>query len=136
MTRDKSSEAWRALQSRAAEARSVSLRALRDADPGRGERFAREAVGLYFDFSRQRIDDDVLRLLGTLADASGLRARIDAMWRGEAINTTENRAVLHTALRIPVAAADGPGGEEIGREVLRERARMIEFAEGVRSKPS
>jgi glucose-6-phosphate isomerase len=108
------------------------LRALRDGDPARGSRYSREAAGLYLDFSRQRIDDDGLRLLESLADAAGLRARIEAMWRGDAINTTEGRAVLHTALRVPGIAANGPGGEAIAREVLAERERMLAFAENVR----
>ena len=133
MAHDNVTSAWKALQHRATETRGVPLRALRDADPQRGVKFAREAVGLYFDFSRQRVDNDVLRLLASLADAAGLRQRIDAMWRGDVINTTEGRAVLHTALRVPEASANGPGGVEIGREVLAERARMLEFAEGVRS---
>jgi glucose-6-phosphate isomerase len=133
MPQDTLTATWRALQARATETRAVSLRALRDGDAARGARFAREAVGLYFDFSRQRIDDDGLRLLTSLADASGLRARITAMWAGEHINTTEDRAVLHTALRIPAATADGPGGEAIAREVMVERTRMLEFAEQVRS---
>ena len=124
--------AWRALEARAAETRTVSLRALRDGDAARGSRFAREAAGLYFDFSRQRIDADGLRLLTSVADAAGLRARIDAMWAGEAINTTENRAVLHTALRVPEASADAPGGEAIARQVLAERERMLRFAAEVR----
>ena len=132
MAHDKLNAAWRALQARAAETRAVPLRALRDGDPERGSRFAREAVGLYFDFSRQRIDADGLRLLTSLADAAGLRARIDAMWAGEAINTTENRAVLHTALRVPEASADAPGGEAIARQVLSERERMLRFAAEVR----
>jgi len=132
MSHDNLTTAWRALQARAAETRAVSLRALRDADPDRGTRFAREAAGLYLDFSRQRIDDDGLRLLASLADAAGLRARIEAMWRGDHINTTEGRAVLHTALRVPVVSAQGPGGEAIAREVLAERERMLGFAEAVR----
>jgi glucose-6-phosphate isomerase len=132
MAHDRQTAAWRALQARAAETRAVSLRALRNADPARGSRFAREACGLYLDFSRQRVDDDALRLLASLADAADLRARIDAMCRGDAINTTENRAVLHTALRIPAATPTGPGGEAIGREVLAERSRMLEFADSVR----
>ena len=132
MAHDNLTVAWRALQARADETRAVSLSALRDADPARGTRFAREAAGLYLDFSRQRIDDDGLRLLASLADAAGLRARIEAMWRGEAINTTEGRAVLHTALRVPGVSADGPGGEDIARQVLAERERMLEFAESVR----
>jgi glucose-6-phosphate isomerase len=124
--------AWRALRNRAEETRGVTTRALRDGDPARGTRYAREAVGLYLDFSRQRIDDDGLRLLTNLADAAGLRARIEAMWRGEAINTTENRAVLHSALRVQAVSKDGPGGEGIAREVLAERDRMLDFATRVR----
>jgi glucose-6-phosphate isomerase len=133
MLHDNLTSAWRALQARATETRAVSLRSLRDGDPGRGTRFAREAVGLYFDFSRQRVDDDTLGLLASLADAADLRGRIEAMWRGEAINTTEGRAVLHAALRVPGVSADGPGGEMIAREVLAERERMLEFADAVRS---
>src|SRR5215510_13847806 len=132
MAHDSLNAAWRALQSRATETRAVPMRALRDADPARGQRYAREAVGLYFDFSRQRLDDDGLRLLASLADAAGLRARIDAMWAGEAINITENRAVLHTALRVPGMTADAPGGADIAREVLAERERMLKFADQVR----
>jgi glucose-6-phosphate isomerase len=132
MAPDNLTAAWRALQARATETRDLSLRALRDADPARGSRFAREAAGLYLDFSRQRIDDDGLRLLASLADGAGLRARIEAMWRGEPINTTEGRAVLHTALRVPGVSADGPGGEAIARQVLAERERMLSFAESVR----
>jgi glucose-6-phosphate isomerase len=133
MAHDNLTAAWRALQARATETRSVSLRALRDADPARGSRFAREAAGLYLDFSRQRIDDDGLRLLTSLADAAGLRARIEAMWRGETINTTEGRAVLHTALRVPGVSASGPGGEDVARQVLAERERMLAFADSVRA---
>jgi glucose-6-phosphate isomerase len=123
---------WRALQARATETRAVSLRALRDGDPARAQNLSREAVGLYLDFSRQRIDDDGLRLLSSLADACGLRARIEAMWRGDAINSTEERAVLHTALRVPAAAEGAPGGSGIVRQVLAERERMLKFAGQVR----
>jgi glucose-6-phosphate isomerase len=129
---DPQTAAWRSLQSRAAEIRAVHLRVLRDADPTRGTRFAIEAAGLYLDFSRQRIDADALRLLASVADASRLRERIEAMWRGDAINTTENRAVLHAALRVPAASTDGPGGERIAHEVLAERERMLDFATRVR----
>jgi len=132
MPQDNLTAAWRAVQARAMETRAVPLRALRDGDPARGSRCAREAVGLYFDFSRQRIDDDGLRQLISLADAAGLRARIAAMWAGEHINTTEDRAVLHTALRVPGVSADGPGGEAIAREVIVERERMLKFATEVR----
>ena len=132
MSHDPLNLAWRALQARANETRAVTLRALREGDPARGKRFAREAAGIYFDFSRQRIDDDGLRLLTSLADAAGLRARIDAMWRGDAINTTEGRAVLHTALRVPAVSDSAPGGADIARQVLAERERMLSFAEQVR----
>src|SRR3954469_1692571 len=133
MPHDSLTAAWRAVQARAMETRAVSLRALRDGGPARGSQFAREAVGLYLDFSRQRIDDDGLRLLTGLADAAGLRARIASMWAGEHINTTEDRAVLHTALRIPAVSADAPGGEAVGREVIAERERMLKFATEVRN---
>jgi glucose-6-phosphate isomerase len=132
MNHDNTTAAWRALQARATETRAVPVRALRDADPARGQRFAREAVGLYLDFSRQRVDHDGLRLLTSLADAAGLRARIAAMWAGEHINGTENRAVLHTALRVPGLSADAPGGTDIARQVLAEREHMLKFVEDVR----
>ena len=132
MHHDNLTAAWRALEARGAETRAVSLRALRDGDPARGTRFAREAAGLYLDFSRQRIDDDGLHLLASLAEAAGLRSRIEAMWRGDAINATEGRAVLHTALRVPAVSDDAPGGADIARQVLAERERMLAFAESVR----
>jgi len=132
MNHDSLSATWRALKARATETRAVTLRALRDGDDARASRFSLEAVGLYFDFSRQRIDTDGLRLLYGLADVAGLRARIDAMWAGEHINTTENRAVLHVALRTPAGFAGAPGGEAIAREVMAEREKMLAFAEGVR----
>ncbi len=133
MPQDNKNAVWRALQSRAAETRGVTLRALRDQDPERGNRFAFEAVGLYFDFSRQRIDADGLKLLTSLADACDLRAHIEAMWRGDAINATEGRAVLHTALRVPAVSDAAPGGADIARQVIAERERMLGFAEQVRS---
>jgi glucose-6-phosphate isomerase len=132
MTRDRLNSAWRAVHARASETRAVSLRALREADPGRATRLTHEAVGLHLDFSRQRIDDDGLKLLADFADSAGLRDRIDAMWRGEAINGTEGRAVLHAALRVPAASGTGPGGIEIARQVLAERERMLRFVDQVR----
>jgi glucose-6-phosphate isomerase len=132
MAKDALTTAWSAVLARGAELRSVPLRALRDADPTRAQRLAREAVGLYCDFSRQRVDGDCLKLLCSLADAADLRGRIDAMWRGERINTTEGRAVLHMALRVPGVSAEGPGGEAIAREVLEERERMLKFADELR----
>jgi glucose-6-phosphate isomerase len=132
MSPDTLTAAWRAVLARGAEMSAVSLRALRDGDATRARQFTREALGLYLDFSRQRVDHDALRLLASLADAADLRGRIEAMWRGEAINTTENRAVLHTALRVPEASASGPGGDAIAHQVLAERERMLAFARQVR----
>src|SRR5688572_19578587 len=134
MVTDNLNAAWRALIARAAETRAVSLRALRDADPERGNRCKCEAAGLYLDYSRQRIDQDALHLLASLADAAGLRERIDAMWRGDAINTTEGRAVLHTALRVAPGATHGPGGADIVSTVLAERERMLAFVDLVRDR--
>src|SRR6185369_8256051 len=88
-------------------------------------------VGLQMDFSRQRIDEVVLAKLTELVDAVGLRERIDAMWRGEKINRTEDRAVLHVALRQPAGAA--VGGAEIEKQVMAERERMLSFARSVRA---
>jgi glucose-6-phosphate isomerase len=122
--------AWKNLAVEAARLTAVPVRELFERDPGRYERFSREREGLLMDFSRQRLDEAALAGLLELADAVGLRARIDAMWRGEIINPTEGRAVLHVALRQPAGAA--VGGADIEKLVLAERARMLEFAEGVR----
>ena len=100
-------------------------------DPHRFERFTREQAGLLLDISRQRLDEIALAKLVQLADAVGLRARIDAMWRGEHINSTEERAVLHVALRQPPGMAIG--GAAIEQTVMSERARMLAFAQGVRA---
>src|SRR5678809_1056612 len=93
--------AWRALTEHAAQLRDVHLRSLFASDPSRGQRFSTEAAGLYLDYSKNRITDETVRLLVDLANACGLRQHIDAMFRGERINTTEGRAVLHVALRAP-----------------------------------
>jgi glucose-6-phosphate isomerase len=117
--------------SHAARLSNVPTRELFARDPGRYDRFSREEVGLLMDFSRQRFDEIVLNKLLELVDAVGLRARIEAMWRGDKINTTENRAVLHVALRQPLGGRIG--GVEIERIVMNERERMLAFAEDVRS---
>jgi len=122
---------WTDLTSHAARLSGVPARELFTRDPGRYERFSREKIGLLMDFSRQRIDEIVLGKLLELVDAVGLRARIDAMWRGERINTTENRAVLHVALRQPPGAQ--VGGPEIEKTVMKERERMLAFADSVRA---
>ncbi|HEV2269642.1 MAG TPA: glucose-6-phosphate isomerase, partial [Steroidobacteraceae bacterium] len=121
---------WKDLTAHAARLAVVPVRELFERDPARYERFSREREGLLMDFSRQRLDEAALAGLLKLADAVGLRARIDAMWRGEIINPTEGRAVLHAALRQPPGAR--VGGADIEKLVLTERARMLEFAEGVR----
>ncbi len=122
---------WSELTAHAARLASEPVRDLFARDPRRFEQFSREAAGLLMDFSRQRLDSSALGTLLALADGVGLRARIDAMWRGEIINPTEGRAVLHVALRQPPGAA--VGGADIERLVLAERARMLAFADGVRS---
>jgi Glucose-6-phosphate isomerase len=122
--------AWKELTAHAKRIATVSPREL-CAGSARFTDFSREAAGLLFDFSRQRLDAPVLTTLGSLADAIGLRERIEAMWRGEKINITEGRAVLHVALRQPQGA--GIGGEKIARDVLAERERMLSFAERVRN---
>jgi glucose-6-phosphate isomerase len=122
---------WAELQAHAARLAAVPVQELFARDPGRFERFSREHAGLLLDFSRQRLDEIALAKLIQLADLVGLRERIDAMWRGEHINTTEDRAVLHIALRQPPGAAIG--GADIERLVMSERERMLAFAEAVRS---
>ena len=97
--------AWKALDAHHRDVSSVHLRALFARDPGRGERLTAEAAGIYLDYSKNRITDETLRLLVRLAVESGLRARIDAMFGGEKINVSENRAVLHVALRAPRGAS-------------------------------
>src|SRR5262245_5222410 len=93
--------AWKALERHHQDIAGRHLRQLFAADPGRAERFTAEAAGLYLDYSKNLITDETMRLLVQLADESGLRARIDAMFRGDRINVTENRSVLHVALRMP-----------------------------------
>ena len=124
-------ELWPQLETEAARLGKVAVRELFERDPGRFERLTRAHGRLLLDFSRQRWDEVTLARLCQLADAVGLRPRIEAMWRGELINPTEGRAVLHVALRQPPGAAIG--GADIERLVLAERARMLGFAEGVRT---
>src|SRR4026207_752717 len=93
--------AWKALVAHQQKIRDLHLRKLFADDPKRAERMTVEAVGLYLDYSKKRVTDESLKLLMQLAEESGLRGRIDAMFRGDKINITENRAVLHVALRAP-----------------------------------
>src|SRR6266481_4472371 len=121
---------WADLSAHATRLAAVPVQELFERDPGRFERLSREQTGLLMDFSRQRLDEIALAKLFQLADASGLRARIDAMWQGEHINASEDRAVLHVALRQPPGA--GVGGADIEQAVMAERIRMFSFARGVR----
>src|SRR6516164_11665049 len=109
--------AWQALDAHHKQIRHLHLRTLFAEDPGRGERMTEEAVGIYLDYSKNRINDETLRLFIALAEESGLRARIDAMFRGEKINVTENRAVLHVALRAPKGATILVDGENVVPQV-------------------
>ncbi len=124
--------AWRALTEHAAQVRDVHLRTLFADDPSRGERFSVEAAGLFLDYSKNRITGETLRLLVELAHACGLREHIEAMFRGERINTTEGRAVLHVALRAPRDASIVLDGENVVPNVQAVLDRMAAFAEQVR----
>ncbi|MEA2650180.1 MAG: glucose-6-phosphate isomerase [Candidatus Binataceae bacterium] len=125
--------AWKALATHYEKIRGVHLRTLFAGDPQRGERMALEAEGLYFDYSKHRATDETLRLLIALANESGLRDRIDAMFRGDKINVTENRAVLHVALRAPRNASIMVDGKNVVPEVHEVLDRMTDFSNRVRS---
>lgn len=124
---------WQALEAHYQAIQPLHLRQLFANDPDRGERLAAEAVGLYFDYAKNRVTAETIRLLTALADARGLRARIDAMFSGERINATENRAVLHVALRAPRAAVINVDGVNVVPEVHAVRERMAAFANQVRA---
>lgn len=133
VTRLTEHEAWKALEAHCAKMREVPLRKLFADDPARGERLTTEAVGIYFDYSKNLITDDTLTLLLRLAEESDLRGRIDAMFRGDAINVTEKRAVLHVALRAPRDRSIVTGGEDVVPRVHAVLDKMAGFAERVRS---
>ena len=124
---------WKALEAHHGKMRELHLRKLFTDDPKRGERFAIEAAGLYLDYSKNRITDETLKLLFQLAEECGLRARIDAMFRGEKINITENRAVLHVALRAPKGASIVVDGENVVPQVHAVLDKMAEFSNRVRN---
>ncbi len=128
-----SARAWKALEAHAAEMRGRHLRDLFAADPGRAEALAREAAGLYLDFAKQRVTAETLRPLVALAEERGLPARIEAMFRGERINVTEGRAVLHVALRAPRGSKILVDGRDVVPDVHAVLDRMTDFAERVRS---
>ncbi len=125
--------AWAALQAQHTRIAPLHLRNLFAADPQRGERLTLEAAGIYFDYSKHRVTDETLSLLVQLAEESGLRERIDAMFRGEHINVSEDRAVLHTALRAPKGATVRADGENVVPQVHAVLDRMSDFANRVRS---
>src|SRR5215510_8748403 len=124
---------WRALEAHQGAMQSRHLRNLFALDPSRGERMTAEAAGVFLDYSKNRIDDETLTLLVDLAEQSGLRARIDAMFGGEKINATENRAVLHVALRAPRGTSIVVDGKNVVPDVQAVLDKMAEFARRVRS---
>ena len=126
-------DAWGKLERHHAEIGGAHLRDLFAADPGRGERMALEACGLYLDFAKHRVTDETIRLLVALAEESGVAERRDAMFRGEHINPTEDRAVLHVALRMPAGASLVVDGVDVVREVHAVLGRMRAFCDRVRS---
>jgi glucose-6-phosphate isomerase len=125
--------AWKALEEHYQKIRTVHLRTLFAEDPKRGQRLSLEAAGIYLDYSKNRVTDDTLRLLLQLAETAGLRERIDGMFRGEKINVTENRAVLHVALRTPKEKAIFVDGQNVVPEVHAVLDKMAAFANRVRS---
>ncbi|HEY7523687.1 MAG TPA: glucose-6-phosphate isomerase [Candidatus Limnocylindrales bacterium] len=124
---------WAALQAHFDVVRDRHLRDLFAGDPGRGERLTAEGAGLYLDFSKNRITDETVRLLVALAERAGVRKRLDAMFRGDRINVTEDRAVLHVALRAPDDAVIEVDGHNVVPDVREVLERMSRFAERVRS---
>jgi glucose-6-phosphate isomerase len=125
--------AWQALKAHYTKIRNMHLRKLFADDPKRGERMTTEAIGIYIDYSKHRITDETLGLLVQLAEVCGLRARIDSMFRGEKINITENRAVLHTALRAPQGQSIIVDGEDVVPKVYAVLNKMTGFCNRVRN---
>ena len=124
--------AWQALETHYEGMRNRQMRDLFAREPGRGERMTAEAAGIFLDYSKNRVDEETLSLLVALAEQSGLRERIDAMFRGEKINATENRAVLHVALRAPRGASIIVDGKNVVPEVHAVLDKMADFANRVR----
>src|SRR2546425_5737135 len=126
-------QAWKALESHYKKVSTLHLRQLFGEDPKRGERMAVEAVGLYLDYSKNRVTGETLKLLFQLAEESDLQARIAAMFRGEKINVTEKRAVLHVALRAPKGTSIVVDEEDVVPKVRAVLDKMADFSERVRS---
>src|SRR6266446_5479120 len=126
-------KAWKSLQSHYKKVRELHMRDLFANDPKRGERMSVEAVNLFLDYSKNRITDETIKLLVELAEESGLQSRIGAMFRGEKINTTEKRAVLHVALRAPKGASIVVDGENVVGQVHNVLDKMAQFSNRLRS---
>jgi glucose-6-phosphate isomerase len=126
-------KAWQALQAHYDKSKEPHLRQLFSEDPKRGERLTAEAVGLFLDYSKNRINDETVELLIQLAEESGLRDRIEAMFRGDKINITENRAVLHVALRAPKGTSIIVDGENVVPGVHAVLDKMSDFSNRVRN---
>jgi glucose-6-phosphate isomerase len=124
--------AWKALEAHARALQPVHLRTLFAGDPSRGGRLTAEGAGLFLDYSKNRVTDETIELLVRLAEESGLRARIEAMFRGDRINVTENRAVLHVALRAPRSAAIVVDGKDVVPDVHAVLDRTADFVTRVR----
>ena len=133
MTGPSDPPAWKALERHVEEIRGVHLRKLFADDPARGERLTLEAEGIYLDYSKNRVNDDTLRLLLQLADACGVAERRDAMFRGDHVNVTEDRPVLHVALRAPTGATFLVEGENVVPKVHEVLDRMSAFSDRIRS---
>jgi glucose-6-phosphate isomerase len=125
--------AWKALAAHAETAKSLQLRQLFQTDPARGTRYTAEALGLFLDYSKNRITNETLKLLIELAEQSGLQQHIEAMFTGQKINTTENRAVLHVALRAPKSESIFVDGEDVVPPVHAVLDKMSSFANRIRS---
>ncbi|HEX4751018.1 MAG TPA: glucose-6-phosphate isomerase [Bryobacteraceae bacterium] len=125
--------AWKDLQVHFQNVRELHLRQLFAADPERGKRMTAEAAGIYLDYSKNRITDQTIKLLLQLAEESGLRPRIEAMFRGDKINTTENRAVLHAALRAPRGTSIVVDGHDVVPDVHDVLDKMADFSNRVRT---
>src|SRR6204780_502109 len=121
--------AWKALEQHYAEIAGVHLSQLFADDPGRGERLTAEAAGLYLDYSKNRVTDETLRLLVALAEESGMPEHRDAMFRGDHINVSEDRAVLHVALRMPAGEQLVVGGTDVGGQGYAGLGGGAEFAD-------
>jgi glucose-6-phosphate isomerase len=125
--------AWKALEQHYAKIAPQHLRDLFAADPGRGERLTAEAAGLYLDYSKNRVTDETMALLVQLAEECGVEQRRDAMFRGDPINVSEHRSVLHVALRMPAGTSLVVDGVDVVAEVHEVLDRMTDFAESIRS---